>query len=564
MFRLRWLAAITSFVLLSAVPLLATLTFAPSQPLAGQIVTFTLSGTQLPNDPTRLNTWDFGDGTTQQTSYAVLNASHIYLTPGTYRATASYFYATPRGVVPMTDEAMITVAAPNRSVTFSPSQPMTGETITFQAQNFLTPFSSAWDFGDGATIPSGGSTQTHAYNNPGAYLVQARDQGGSAPPVTVSVAVLNNRQVVFSPSQPNVGETVTFQAQNFLTPDQIAWDFGDGATVLSGGAVQIHAYNAPGAFTVQARDNRGSAPPVAVFVTVLNKRSLVFGPPQPNVGETVAFQAQNFIAPNAIAWNFGDGATVASGGANQSHVYNAVGTFLVQARDQGGAGASATVSVPVVNRRQIQISPAAVQTGKAVQFQALNFTTTCIRWNFGDGTILDQGTPVQSHTYAKPGAFQVQATDNCGNSTWSASTNVLVAPSEGPLAAFSVSYGILRFEDGKTNIIVPKSAMGLAAFADLKYEGTGTLLVEWRVDGQPFKSDSAVLTFGQQTTLSSGKLPGLPTLVPGTHTVELILRRPGGAFTLPPIVYTVSSAVQDKSTAGGVYGPPSPSAVIQK
>ena len=71
--------------------------------------------------------------------------------------------------------------------------------------------------------------------------------------------------------------------------------------------------------------------------------------------------------------------------------------------------------------------------------------------------------------------------------------------------------------------------------------------MEWRVDGLPFKSDSKVLTFGQQTTLTTGKTPGLPTLVPGTHTVELIIRRPGGAVTLPPIVYTVSSAVQDKS-----------------
>ena len=317
----------------------------------------------------------------------------------------------------------------------------------------------------------------------------------------------------------------------------------------SGGAIQTHAYAAAGAYTVQARDQGGSAAPVIVSVTVSNPRQLVFNPAQPNVGETVVFQAQNFLTPNSIAWNFGDGATIAVRRGVADPRLRRRGTYAVQARDQGGRAdpRPSTVSVPVVNKRQIQFSPAAVQTGKAVQFQALNFTTTCIRWNFGDGTILDQGTPVQSHTYAKPGAFQVQATDNCGNSTWSASTAVLVAPSEGPLAAFSVSYGILRFEDGKTNIIVSKNTLDLAAFADLKYEGTGSLLVEWRVDGLPFKSDSKVLTFGQQTTLTTGKTPGLPTLVPGTHTVELIIRRPGGAFTLPPIVYTVSSAVQDKS-----------------
>ena len=119
----RSLAAFLGFALLSALPLTAALTYAPSLPIAGQTVTFTLSGTQLPNDPTRLNTWDFGDGAIQQTAYSVLSASHVYATPGSYRASVSYFYLTPRGVVPMMDEATVTVIAPNRSIVYSPPPP---------------------------------------------------------------------------------------------------------------------------------------------------------------------------------------------------------------------------------------------------------------------------------------------------------------------------------------------------------------------------------------------------------------------------------------------------------
>ena len=501
---LRSLAAFLGLALLSALPLAADLLYAPSSPIAGQTVIFTLSALNPPNDPSRLNVWDFGDGSTMQTAYSVLSVSHIYTTPGSYRPSVTYYYSTAaRGSAPVTEYASVTVGAPMRSIVYSPSNPRAGEIITFQAQNFVTPNAIAWDFGDGSIVPSGGAIQTHAYAAAGGYAVQARDQGGSAAPVTVSVTVSNPRQVVFSPASPNVGETVVFQAQSFLTPNSIAWNFGDGAVIASGGATQTHAFSAAGTYLVQARDQGGSAPPVSVSVTVLNKRRLVFSPSQPNVGEAVVFQAQNFTAPNAVSWDFGDGSTVASGASTQTHAFNAPGTFLVQARDPSGAGATASISVPVINKRQIQFAPAA-QTGKAVQFQALNFTTSCIRWNFGDGTVVTQGTPVQSHTFAKPGTFQVQATDNCGNSTWSASTAVVVVPSEGPLAVFAVTYGILRFEDGKTNVIVSKNTLDLAAFADLKYEGTGAILIEWRVDGQPFKSDSTVLTFGQQTTLTTG------------------------------------------------------------
>ncbi len=59
------------------------------------------------------------------------------------------------------------------------------------------------------------------------------------------------------------------------------------------------------------------------------------------------------------------------------------------------------------------------------------------------------------------------------------------------------------------------------------------------MDGQPFRTDSQILTFAQPITLGSGTLPGLPTATPGTHTVELRFLQPHTAFTLSPITYTV-------------------------
>ncbi|MCX6559205.1 MAG: PKD domain-containing protein [Candidatus Aminicenantes bacterium] len=382
MSRLRPITLILILVLASALPLAATVTFSPAQPAIGQTVTFVLNPAQPNLDRSRMITWNFGDGTSLQTTVLVLTASHAYASSGSFPVSVSYFYLLASGAAaPITEQATVQVPAPNRIV-------------------------------------------------------------------------------VFSPSQPNVGEPVTFQAQNFLTPNTVDWDFGDGVTINDGGAVQTHTFNAAGA-------------------------------------------------------------------------------FLVQARDQGGSAAPTTVSVPVTNKRQIQFSPAAPKTGLAVQFQAIQFTTGCIKWSFGDGTILAQGTTAASHIYAKPGAFQVTAQDNCGNSPWTGSTTVSVAPSQGPLAGFDVSYGVLRFADGKTSKLVPRNTTGLAAFADLKFEGTGTIQVEWRVDGQPFRTDSQTLTFAQSITMSSGTLPGLPTATPGPHTVELRFLQPHTAFSLSPIAYTV-------------------------
>jgi len=363
--------------------------------------------------------------------------------------------------------------------------------------------------------------------------------------------------ISYSPLSPKVNEPVNF----FLTPSHtnlvaaqgITWSFGDGSgiTTPTSQLTVNHTYTGAGTYTVSATYyySPPSGAPTAVTertnVTVIPAvvRSLSFSPAQPNTCETVTFQATGFVNSTA-RWDFGDSTVVASGPLVETHAYLSPGSYVVHAYD-GGLGASspsASATVPVVNERSLSVSPPQPKTGVSVTFQAQGFVTPCIQWDFGDGTVLTNGAVVANHTYLNPGAFQVTATDNCGSMSCNAMVSVSVIASQGPLAPFTVSYGLLHFANGLTDISVAKDTTGLTAFADLKYEGTGLLQVEWRVDGQAVKTDALSLGFADRTTINSGSIPGLPTTIPGTHTVSLVILNPAVEFVIPSITYFIGAA----------------------
>ncbi len=125
---------------------------------------------------------------------------------------------------------------------------------------------------------------------------------------------------------------------------------------------------------------------------------------------------------------------------------------------------------------------------------AMNCST--ITWNFGDGrgTIVLTGNTAM-HAYLEPGTYLVQA--QC--LTWTDQLSVTVLPGQGPQAPFAIAFMRLRFADGKTSASVVKDFQPLLAYADLKYEGTGFLQLQWLVDDMPFKLESIPLTFAKQT-----------------------------------------------------------------
>lgn len=95
---------------------------------------------------------------------------------------------------------------------------------------------------------------------------------------------------------------------------------------------------------------------------------------------------------------------------------------------------------------------------------------------------------------------------------------------------------------------MPKDFNPLAAFADIKYEGTGIFQVQWLVDGMPFKSISQPLPFAKETIISSGEIPGLPTQIQGVHEVTLKIIQPQTEYSIPVIRYFVSAEREARET----------------
>jgi hypothetical protein len=274
-----------------------------------------------------------------------------------------------------------------------------------------------------------------------------------------------------------------------------------------------------------------------------------FSPLQPNVEQPVTFTVSHAsgIVPFSVQWSFGDG-TSATGTLSVTKAYHAPGSFLVRAsyNTQKQDQISDQIAVTIAERRKITISLLYPSVNRPVTFRAENFLSASVLWNFGDDTQPGIAPPVTTHTYQRPGRYTVRARDSGGQSLFIFSALVNVTEGTGPRAAFQIFYLELRFEDGKAYKVVPKDFQPLMAFADIKYEGTGILQGQWLVDGVPFKPFSQSLVFAGQTVITSGLIPGFPTVTPGIHKISLRILNPPTAFNIPVIRYFVSMGREAK------------------
>jgi len=302
--------------------------------------------------------------------------------------------------------------------------------------------------------------------------------------------------------------------------------------------------------------------PAALLVLALGgtaSAAITYIPTLPNVDQNVAFTLVVTFPVNqpSIQWSFGDGTheaqkmtvnkTYLASGTYQVNVdYESLGTFPTHYHD--------TTSITVVEKRSIACSPASPLVGRPVVFQANNFLSSNIRWEFGDGQSLTGG-PSAVHTYQAGGTYLVRAWDWEGTHPGQQpiTLSLKVTESLGPRAAFQIFFLQLRFKDGKSYTVVKRDDLKLVAFADIKYEGTGTFRARWLVDGQPFRVSTRAMPFAQDATLdSSGAppgqpsgLPGLPTNLPGPHDVSLEILEPVVGFAIPVIRYFVTAETEE-------------------
>jgi hypothetical protein len=302
-----------------------------------------------------------------------------------------------------------------------------------------SPFSYAWDFGNG-TFVAGNASASAVLASTGSVIVACRvtdaepvsNTGTAGVQVNPPLAVLAS----VSRTAADVGQQIGFScaASNGTFPYTITWTLGDGTVLAVGSAT--HVYSAPGDFapTCTVTDAAGAerAPSFALVVSpALDVRANASASAvAPNTRVAFTATASNgsghYLTYN---WTFvaGNGAS----GASAAYAFATAGTYSVAVvvADSNGASATATVDVTVSNVTVVTaVSAHNVTSGNALTFSATalggaggpyNYT-----WQFGDG-LVGYG-PVVSHTYTGGAATyspRLTVTDRLG-----ASVEVALAP----------------------------------------------------------------------------------------------------------------------------------------
>jgi len=218
--------------------------------------------------------------------------------------------------------------------------------------------SFTWDFGDGTVDAKSGSKATHIFREARDFtvvLTTVNDRGATSSVgrfLQVRVGAAPSGDFVVSPTQPLVGDTVSFSAATVKpapgrTLVSFTWDFGD-ATPQGSGAQVTHSYRAAAVYTVVLTvvDDSGQVGVFQKNVTVAsgNPTALfTFSPSTPSAGDTVVFDASTSTAVGSATivtytWSL---AGVPASGPLVSRSFPSTGTFAVTLTvidDQGRKG----------------------------------------------------------------------------------------------------------------------------------------------------------------------------------------------------------------------------------
>ena len=255
-------------------------TFAPTSPTDHQNVVFDASTSTAPaNNPIVSYSWNFGDGTTGSGR----TTTHSFAAAGTYAVTLTVTDQYNRAASTTQTVDVAGGAAPSASFLTSPSTPLVGDFVNFNASASVagpgrTIRTYAWDFGDGTQKTTTTPTTTHDFVKAGAYSVTlvVTDDAGRQGVATNTVTVTTDSPTAdftFSQLPPNAAHNMQFnssgsQAAPGRTIASYNWDFGDGGSSTL--ASPTHAYAAAASYnvTLTVTDSTGKVGRVTKTVQV--------------------------------------------------------------------------------------------------------------------------------------------------------------------------------------------------------------------------------------------------------------------------------------------------------
>ena len=197
----------------------ANFTYSPEKPSVNEEVAFNASSSEPDGGTIESYEWDFGDDTTAIYIEANLTdtANHTYTQSGTY--TVMLNITDSEGKWATTSKPITVYASPVANFTYSPSAPVVGAPVTFNATASFDPdggnatfpsgiVSYEWDFGDDGTDTH--DIAEHTYTDAGEYsviLTVTDDEGmtnDTTATVTVSAALVHDVAVTDVTPSPTV------------------------------------------------------------------------------------------------------------------------------------------------------------------------------------------------------------------------------------------------------------------------------------------------------------------------------------------------------------------------
>jgi len=446
-------------------PPVASFTYSPDFPIAGQNVTFDASASYDPDGYIANYTWDFGDGNITTATTAVI--THVYAMEGNYPV-----------ILNVTDDdgemdAVISTLEirnyPTATFTYSPTYPSEGQTVTFDASP-STPnggiiVNYTWNFGDGNITTVTEPVVIHVYGTAENYTVTLTvtdsEELNNSQSKLIKVGKSPISSFTYSPDFPFVGDIVTFDASGSYDPDgyiiSYLWDFGDGSPqVNETNPLTTHNYATGGNYTVTlvVTDNEGLSDINTKIVTVNKAPVAVFTytPDFPILDDTVTFNASESYDPNGYianyTWDFGDGNVTTVTTPAITHIYATEGSYTVTltVTDNDGYTDITTEIVRVRNypTATFTYSPDYPIAGETTTFDASSSlpnggVIVNYFWNFGDGSLpVNTTDPSTNHIYTATGNYTVTLTITDSEGLGDSTVDALVVRAY-PTASFTYS-----------------------------------------------------------------------------------------------------------------------------
>jgi uncharacterized repeat protein (TIGR01451 family) len=355
--------------------------------------------------------WTYGDG---GSSAAAGNHTRSYQTSGVYTVTLTA--ANPVSSQTITRVAYIAVYdLPVAALSAAPRVGLAPLAVTFTNES-LHGESFVWEYGDGITSTTAAEVHTHLYTTPGLYSVRltAVNANGDHTRLYTNYIAVYDTPVADFTAAPTVGVTplqVSF-SNGSLNATSYHWNFGNGHTATTANPTVL--YNISGVYTVTlTASNPGGSHTLVrpAYVTVHSPPNASFTG-APRVGWaplTVNFTNYSDVADSYL-WEYGDGATSATGAYIHSHIYDAPGVYTVRLTASNAYGSNTLIRhnyIAVYDPPEpaFTAAPLAGVEPLTVQFSNESQNATAYLWDFGDGQSSTAVSP--THIYQAGGVYTV-------------------------------------------------------------------------------------------------------------------------------------------------------------